>query len=200
MTRERFGRRRNDRRTGRRRADCWLLRRFTTAPCEPKRRGLAALGCRLFATGCSSSTPMGPDGLIDRKAPGQPPRLNDAHRSALAAILESGPVPAIHGRAMADRRSLPVDSRGIPRCRVQADVEPRIARLGLSQALGGRRSRRHRALVRRRGAHRPEEQDHSPLGQARTRPSAPKDQRTASAYIFGAICPKDGKGAALVMP
>jgi hypothetical protein len=33
-----------------------------------------------------------------------------------------------------------------------------------------------------------------------TRPTAPKDQRTASAYIFGAICPKDGKGAALVMP
>src|SRR6516165_2877385 len=33
-----------------------------------------------------------------------------------------------------------------------------------------------------------------------TRPSAPRDQRTASAYIFGAICPKDGKGAALVMP
>jgi transposase len=33
-----------------------------------------------------------------------------------------------------------------------------------------------------------------------TRPSAPKDQRTASAYIYGAICPKDGKGAALVLP
>ena len=33
-----------------------------------------------------------------------------------------------------------------------------------------------------------------------TRPSAPKDQRTASAYLFGAICPKLGKGAALVMP
>ena len=32
------------------------------------------------------------------------------------------------------------------------------------------------------------------------RPSAPSDQRTASAYIFGAICPKEGKGAALVMP
>jgi transposase len=26
------------------------------------------------------------------------------------------------------------------------------------------------------------------------------DQRTTSTYIFGAICPKDGKGAALVMP
>jgi len=33
-----------------------------------------------------------------------------------------------------------------------------------------------------------------------TRPSAPHDQRTASAYIFGAICPKAGKGAALVLP
>jgi hypothetical protein len=33
-----------------------------------------------------------------------------------------------------------------------------------------------------------------------TRPSAPKDQRTASAYIFGAICPAHGKGAGLVLP
>ncbi len=33
-----------------------------------------------------------------------------------------------------------------------------------------------------------------------TRPSAPRDQRTASTYIFGTICPKDGKGAALVLP
>lgn len=33
-----------------------------------------------------------------------------------------------------------------------------------------------------------------------TRPSAPKDQRTASAYIFGAICPAEGKGAGLVLP
>ena len=33
-----------------------------------------------------------------------------------------------------------------------------------------------------------------------TRPSAPHDQRTASTYIFGAICPQDGKAAGLVMP
>lgn len=33
-----------------------------------------------------------------------------------------------------------------------------------------------------------------------TRPSAPHDQRTRSAYIFGAICSKQGKAAALVMP
>jgi transposase len=39
----------------------------------------------------------GPDGLVDRKAPGQPSRLNDIHRAALAQIIESGPNPAIHG-------------------------------------------------------------------------------------------------------
>jgi len=33
-----------------------------------------------------------------------------------------------------------------------------------------------------------------------TRPSAPHDQRTASTYIFGAICPNEGKGAGLVLP
>jgi len=40
---------------------------------------------------------LGPDGLIDRKPPGQAPRLNDTHRAALAAIIESGPIPAAHG-------------------------------------------------------------------------------------------------------
>src|SRR5690606_4161572 len=33
-----------------------------------------------------------------------------------------------------------------------------------------------------------------------TRPPAPVDQRTRSAYIFGAICPARGTGAALIMP
>lgn len=33
-----------------------------------------------------------------------------------------------------------------------------------------------------------------------TRPTAPHDQRTRSAYIFGAICPARGTGAALVLP
>lgn len=39
----------------------------------------------------------GPDGLLDGKAPGKPPLLNDAQRLALAEIVESGPIPAIHG-------------------------------------------------------------------------------------------------------
>src|SRR3981189_3347905 len=35
----------------------------------------------------------GPDGLIDRKPPGQPSKLNDTHRAAIAKMIESGPIP-----------------------------------------------------------------------------------------------------------
>ena len=33
-----------------------------------------------------------------------------------------------------------------------------------------------------------------------TRPVAPHDQRTQSVYIFGAICPAEGKAAGLILP
>ena len=33
-----------------------------------------------------------------------------------------------------------------------------------------------------------------------TRPCAPQDQRYASTYIFGAVCPQEGRSAALVLP
>jgi transposase len=39
----------------------------------------------------------GPGGLIDKKAPGQPSKLKDTHRAALARMIEEGPIPAIHG-------------------------------------------------------------------------------------------------------
>ena len=39
----------------------------------------------------------GANELIDRKAPGQPPKLDDAQRQALARIVENGPIPATHG-------------------------------------------------------------------------------------------------------
>jgi transposase len=39
----------------------------------------------------------GPEGLADRQAPGHPGKLNTAQREALAAMVESGPIPAIHG-------------------------------------------------------------------------------------------------------
>ena len=171
----------------------------------------------------------GPDGLIDRKARGQPPRLNEAHRAALAAILESGPIPAVHGV---------VRWRIVDLCQwIFEEFRVVVAEQTLSRvlrAMGYRKlSARPRHHAQAEGAieeksfpARLEEigckkgvdpgaievwfADEARIGQKNkiTRrwakrgscPSAPKDQRTASAYIFGAICPKDGKGAALVMP
>jgi transposase len=39
----------------------------------------------------------GPEGLIDRKAPGQPSILTATHRAALVEAIEQGPIPAVHG-------------------------------------------------------------------------------------------------------
>src|ERR1700687_3540364 len=39
----------------------------------------------------------GADGLRDGKSPGQPSKLNDVQRRAIERMIESGPIPAIHG-------------------------------------------------------------------------------------------------------
>src|SRR5215212_5018713 len=39
----------------------------------------------------------GPEGLLTGRAPGASPRLTDQHRQALQAIVDQGPIPAIHG-------------------------------------------------------------------------------------------------------
>ena len=39
----------------------------------------------------------GPEGLRDRKAPGPTARLTAMHRQALAAQIDRGPIPAVHG-------------------------------------------------------------------------------------------------------
>ncbi len=39
----------------------------------------------------------GPEGLIDPKGSGRPPKLNEAQRRALTRVVENGPIPAAHG-------------------------------------------------------------------------------------------------------
>jgi len=39
----------------------------------------------------------GPNGLVNGKSPGQPSKLNDIQRQAIAGMIESGPIPAVHG-------------------------------------------------------------------------------------------------------
>ena len=204
MTRARFGRRRNDRRTVRKREDSWLLRRSTTGPRAPRRRRSAASDCRWFAIGVMKFNADGPEGLIDRKAPGQPPRLNDGHRAALAAILESGPISAVHGvvrwrivdlcqwifeefrvalsqqtSAARCARWVIASSRPAPAIMPRPPALSRILKKpphapGRDRAREGRRSQRDRTLVRRRVASWAEEQDHPPLGQAQLAPKRPE--------------------------
>jgi transposase len=40
---------------------------------------------------------QGPEGLIDGKAPGNTCKLQACHRETLVALVESGPIPAVHG-------------------------------------------------------------------------------------------------------
>src|SRR6516165_4154506 len=66
----------------------------------------------------------------------------------------------------------------------------------------GGASTRHasRGVVSGRGAHRSEEHSDPGMGANRQPATAPKDLGFASAYVFGAVCPSQGKAAALIMP
>ena len=146
----------------------------------------------------------GPDGLLNGKAPGQPSRLDDAHRAALKAQLEAGPIPAVHGvvrwrlmdlmawlweeefRVTISKQTLSRELRAMNYRKPQPvrAITPRARRLlrllkKLPQPFGGDRQIRgerqgDRDLVRRRGPHRPEEQDYTPLGAAWHPPLGPQ--------------------------
>src|SRR3954469_5319299 len=79
----------------------------------------------------------GPEGLVNRKPPGQPSKLTGAHRAALQAIIEQGPDPGHPRRgALALDRSDSVALGGVPPLHLQADAEPGTAGHELPQALG----------------------------------------------------------------
>jgi transposase len=121
----------------------------------------------------------GPAGLIDRKPPGQPPRLTEADRTAVLAMIESGPIPAVHGvvrwriidlcqwfweerqvRIAKQTLSRELRRRGIASCQPGRGIMPRRkVRLrllkkppsasGRNRARAGHWPRQHRDLVRR---------------------------------------------------
>jgi hypothetical protein len=52
-------------------------------------RGLASMGPVLNA--------RGPNALVNGKSPGQPSKLNDVQRQAIADMIERGPITAVQG-------------------------------------------------------------------------------------------------------
>ena len=173
----------------------------------------------------------GPEGLINRKAPGQPSRLDGQHRAALAAIIESGPVPAIHGvvrwrlidlcqwvwdefRISVSRQTLGRELHAMDYRKLSARPRHHAQAAGAIEAFTRDFPDRLDAIARDHGVDPSAVEvwfgDEARIGQKNkitrrwarrgTRPCAPQDQRTASTYIFGAICPKQGKAAGLILP
>ena len=58
---------------------------------------LAGVGLQIVRDWVLRFNAEGPDGLIDRKSPGPQRKLTDEQRAALSEIVETGPIPAIHG-------------------------------------------------------------------------------------------------------
>src|SRR5829696_3740581 len=136
----------------------------------------------------------GPEGLTDRQAPGHPGKLNTAQREALAARVESGPMPAIHGvvrwrlkdlamwvweefRVSVSETTLSRMLRALGYRKLSARPRHHAQAAGAVDAFKKRspsawtrsratrdRSRPDRGLVRGRGPDRAEEQDHPALG------------------------------------
>ena len=77
--------------------DFWRLRLSTTVPCAPRQPRSGGVGLQIIRDWVIWFNAHGPDGLLDGKSPGQPSKLNDTQRQAIARMIESGPIPAVHG-------------------------------------------------------------------------------------------------------
>src|SRR4051812_17171795 len=83
-------------RTARKRGACWPWPRSTREQPAPRRPGSAGHGADRARLGGEIQRPWA-RGLDQPQAAGQPAKLTAAHRAALQAIVEQGPIPAIHG-------------------------------------------------------------------------------------------------------
>lgn len=151
------------------------------------------------------------------------------HRKALAEWVERGPIPAIHGvvpwrrcdlaQDLHEEFGVSVDESTVGRALREMGYAKISARpvTTLKTSISLRLLKNVPAELMKIQA-RPGPgveialwwQDEARVGQKNkitrrwarrgSRPSAPKDQRTKWAYVFGTICPAKGKGAGLVMP
>src|SRR4029453_5722116 len=63
---------------------------------RPEAAKIGGVGLRNMREWVMHFNERGPDGLLNGKSPGQPSKLNDVQRQAIARIIESGPIPAVH--------------------------------------------------------------------------------------------------------
>src|ERR1700728_2000822 len=94
----------------------------------------------------------GASGLLDGKSPGQPTRLNDVHRKAIVQMIESGPIPAIHG--VVRWRLIDLSQWVYEEFRITVAKQTLSRELRASRARKGDRRRQGRDLVPGRGSYR----------------------------------------------
>src|SRR5215210_228341 len=171
----------------------------------------------------------GPDGLTDTWSKGNRPRLSPDQQTELAQIVETGPDRVVHGvvrwrrvdlqRLIAERFGVIYHERTVGKILRQIGFSHISARprhpaqderiMAEFKKLCGHaegpprrppQGQAGRDLVPGRDAPWTEERNGSPVGAARITPAPTADQRYESAYLFGAICPARGTGAALALP
>jgi hypothetical protein len=158
-----------------------------------------------------------------------PPKLNATHKAFLARIVEEGPIAAIHGvvrwRAcdlimrLHEEFGLSVSDDTIYRALKNlgfshVSARPKAYKQNAEAMEAFKKTLPRVAEIRAKLAPgTPVEvwfQDEMRVGQKNkltyrwarkgSRPRAAHDQRTQSTYLFGAVCPERGAGAALVLP
>src|SRR3982074_2523925 len=165
-------------------------------------------------------------GLADRPRPGRQPRLAEAQLSEVAKWVEDGPDPKTDGgvrwrcAALRDRIAakfnIHLHERSVGKLLKKLDfssisVRPMHPQTDLEAQEAFKKT--SRAAIPPQLARRPVEiwfRDEARVGQQGTltriwarrgpRPRIKRDRRFTWAYLFGAICPARGTGAALVMP
>ena len=155
--------------------------------------------------------------MVNSRGPKRKRRLSEAQLQALAEIVETGPDPEVDGVVRWRRVDL---QRLIEKRFKVVYCERTISKLslGAGQDEAVMAAFKKTSPIRLRPT--PQTflgkvieiwfQDEARLGQKNpitrswarkgTRPRQPADQRYQNAYLFGAICPKMGKGAALMLP
>ena len=169
-------------------------------------------------------------GLLNGKAPGNRPLLDGAQREKLRQVVEDGPIPAIHSvvrwrlvdlmdwvfeefRTSISKQTMSRELRAMGFRKLSARPRHHAKSEAAADAFNKEFSARLDEIAATDAGGKPIEAwfcDEARIGQKNkitrrwarrgTRPSAPSDQRTQSAYIFGAICPAKGKAAGLVLP
>ena len=91
----------------------------------------------------------GPDGLVDKKAPGQAPRLSDTHRAALVKVIECAGVSSISASGFSKR------SASRSRCRRSAGNCERWAIAGSPQGRVTMRRLKMRSRILKKPPHAP---------------------------------------------